>query len=287
MAHLFCFGLGYSARVLARGLLAAGWTVSGSCRSLADAESARRLGCAACVFDGESPAPEIGGHLAEASHVLISIPPGEDGDPVLAHHRDDLAGAENLVWIGYLSTTGVYGDHGGAWVDEDTPVAPISERARRRVQAEQDWLAFGAGTGKAVHIFRLAGIYGPGRSVLDALKAGTARNIVKPGQVFSRIHVVDLAAVLQASMERPRSQAIYNVCDDEPAPPQDVLAYGAKLLGMACPKPVPFEDADLSPMARSFYGENKRVRNRLIKEELGVSLLYPSYRQGLLAMADD
>lgn len=287
MAHLFCFGLGYSAKVLARRLMNAGWTVSGTCRTVADANAVRRMGLSAVVFDGRAPVAGIGEHLARASHVLVSIPPADDGDVVLAHHRDDLAGAENPVWIGYLSTTGVYGDHDGAWVDEVTPVAPLSARARRRAQAEQDWLAFGAETGKAVHIFRLAGIYGPGRSPLDALRAGTARRITKPDQVFSRIHVDDLAGVLQASMARPRAGAIYNVCDDEPAPPEDVVAYGARLLGLPCPPLVAFEEAGLSDIGRSFYAENKRVRNRLIKAELGVRLIYPSYRQGLAAMADD
>jgi len=267
---LFCFGLGYSARHLANRLLAQGWSVAGTCRSRDKVGELENAGIAA----GRR-------HLAEACHILVSIPPSEGGDPALAHHRTDLAGRNDLAWIGYLSTTGVYGDREGAWVDETTPPAPQTERARRRAQAEQDWLALGHEHGLPVHIFRLAGIYGPGRSPLESVRAGRARRIIKPGQVFSRIHVEDIARTLEASMARPDPGAIYNVCDDRPAAAADVTARAAELLGLSAPPAVPFEAAELSPMARSFYEECRRVDNRRIKEELGLTLAYPDYEAGL------
>jgi nucleoside-diphosphate-sugar epimerase len=196
-----------------------------------------------------------------------------------------LAAASNLRWIGYLSTTGVYGDHGGALVDETTPAAPTSERAERRVAAERDWLAFGQERGIKVQIFRLAGIYGPGRNVLDDIRAGTAKRIVRPGQMFSRIHVEDIAAALRAALDSQSDSAIFNVCDDEPAPPAEVVTYGCELLGVAPPQEIAFEQAALSPMAMTFWADNKRVDNRLMNRELGISLLYPTYREGLKALA--
>lgn len=223
--------------------------------------------------------------IREASALLVSIPPGEGGDPVLARFSDGVAAARNLGWIGYLSTVGVYGDHGGAEVDERTPPHPVSARSRQRLAAERAWLDLGERSRKPVHLFRLAGIYGPGRSPLQKVLDGTAKRIVKPGQVFNRIHVEDIAAVLDASLDRPRAGAIYNVSDDEPAPPQDIVAYAAALAGLPPPPEVPFDEADLTPMARSFYGENKRVVSRLVREELGVSLRYPTYREGLAALA--
>jgi nucleoside-diphosphate-sugar epimerase len=195
-------------------------------------------------------------------------------------HAADLA-ALRPAWVGYLSTTGVYGDRAGGWVDEASALTPAGERGRRRVAAEAGWRALGL----PLHIFRLAGIYGPGRSALDSVRAGKAQRIDKPGQVFSRIHVDDIAAVLDASIARPYPGAIYNVCDDDPAPPQDVIAYACALLGRAPPPLVPFDQAALSPMARSFYGESKRVSNRRIKDELGVRLRFPDYRAGLDALA--
>ncbi|MBT6912826.1 MAG: SDR family oxidoreductase, partial [Rhodospirillaceae bacterium] len=225
--------------------------------------------------------------MAGASHVLVSIPPDATGDPVLDCHGDDIAKLEQLSWLGYLSTTGVYGDHGGGWVDETTTTAPINRRSEWRVLSEQAWLAWGRQHDVAVQIFRLAGIYGPGRNALVNLRQGKARRIVKPGHVFSRIHVEDLARVLQASMAQPNPGAIYNVCDDEPAPPQDVITYGAELLGLSPPDEVPFEQADLSPMAVSFYSDNKRVSNERITQELGIVLQYPTYRAGLEALLTD
>jgi nucleoside-diphosphate-sugar epimerase len=212
------------------------------------------------------------------------VPPDEAGDPVLDRHGGDLARLPGLRWLGYLSTTGVYGTREGGWVDEASPLAPTGERGRRRAAAEAGWLELGHRHGLSVHVFRLAGIYGPGRSAFDALRAGTAKRIAKPGQVFSRIHVADIVAVLRASMAQPRAGAVYNLCDDDPAPPEEVVAHAAYLLGVPPPPLVPFEAAELSPMARSFYDDNKRVANRLIKEELGVRLRYPSYRDGLAAL---
>jgi nucleoside-diphosphate-sugar epimerase len=224
--------------------------------------------------------------LNSASHILVSVPPNEAGDPVLSRHGDDIAAqAGHLKWIGYLSTVGVYGDHGGAWVDEETAPRPVSDRGRRRLAAERAWAELGAQTGIPVAIFRLAGIYGPGRNPLDRLKRGEARRIVKPGQIFNRIHVADIAAVLSASIARPpASPRIYNVCDDEPAPPQDVVAFAARLLGRPPLPEESFATANLSPMAKSFYAENKRCRNARIKRELGVRLKFRNYRDGLTAL---
>jgi len=285
MTHLFCFGLGYSALHLARIASAQGWTVSGTARSTKSAERIAAEGFDPFVFDGQRPGPGIGGALASATHVVISAPPGEDGDPVLRHHVDDLQAASSLAWIGYLSTVGVYGDHQGGWVDETSETRPTSQRSRRRLAAEDAWRAFGAQTNRRVQIFRLSGIYGPGRSAIDRLQEGTARRIVKPGQVFNRIHVADIASTLSAAIAGKGSQQIYNVTDDEPAPPQDVIAFAAKLLQMAPPPEVAFTDAELSTMAASFYADNKRVSNARLHEDLGVKLKFPSYREGLAAIA--
>jgi nucleoside-diphosphate-sugar epimerase len=247
-------------------------------RSREKAEALEGEGFRARVFPGE----DLSGDLARATHVLATAGPSGGGDPVLAELRGAFAEhARNLRWVGYLSTTGVYGDHDGGWVDEATPLAPTTERGQARVAAEEEWMELHREHGLPVHIFRLAGIYGPGRGPFEKVRNGTARRIVKPGQVFSRIHVEDIAQVLIASMRRPDPGAAYNVCDDDPAPPQDVVAYAADLLGMPRPPEIAFEDADLGPMARSFYAESKRVRNDRIKAELGVELRYPDYRTGL------
>lgn len=281
LPHLFCFGLGYAARALAVRRAAAGWLVAGTCRS-PGAGAAPSEGVAAIPFDRARPLPpEV---LAGVTHILCSIPPEAEGDPALDRHGADIAALPGLAWVGYLSTTGVYGDRGGAWVDESAPPAPSGERGRRRVAAEAGWLALGRERGVPVHLFRLAAIYGPGRSPFAALRAGTAKRIDKTGQVFSRIHVEDLAAVLEASIARPRAGAIYNVCDDAPAAPAEVTAYAARLLGLPPPPLVPLAEAGLSPMAESFYADNKRVSNALIKRELGVRLRYPDYRAGLAAI---
>ena len=263
-SSLFVFGLGYSAGRLARRLKAEGWAVAGTCRDDRSAEKWRAEGIGAHVFDGTAPLDRTA--FEGATHVVVSIPPdGEAGDPAVRLHGDDLAASKNLVWLGYLSTTGVYGTRDGGTVDEGALLRPTSERARRRVEAERRWLALHADREVPVHVFRLAGIYGPGRSALDQVRAGTAQRIVKPGQVFSRIHVDDIANVLVASMARPNPGAVYNVCDDEPAPPAEVIAEAARLLGLAPPPEVPFAEADLSPMARSFWADTKRVDNTRMK----------------------
>ena len=236
------------------------------------------------MWPGSSLAPA----LARATHLLVSAAPDADGDPVLNLAAEDIAAqADKFEWAGYLSTTGVYGDHGGDWVDEDTPLAPSTERGRRRVAAETAWRALADDSRLPLHIFRLAGIYGPGRGPFSKVRAGTARRIIKEGQVFCRTHVDDIAQVLMASIARPNPVRAYNVCDDDPAPPQDVIAHAAKLLGLPLPPEIPFEEAHLSPMARSFYAESKKVRNDRIKDELGVRLLYPTYREGLAALLSD
>lgn len=279
--HLFCFGLGYSADFLARSLQAQGWRVSGTCRGAEKMAKLRDQGIAAHLFDRGRPLEDAAAALRGVTHLLSSVPPDEAGDPVLDQHRDVLdAIAPKLAWIGYLSTTGVYGDRAGGWVDEDSALTPSGERGRRRVAAERAWL----GLRQPAHLFRLAGIYGPGSSALDTVREGRAKRVAKPGQVFSRIHVDDIVQVLEASMARPNPGTAYNVCDDDPAPPADVIAYACELLGVAPPPEIPFAEADLSPMARSFYDDNKRVDNTRIKRALGVTLRYPNYRAGLQAI---
>jgi dTDP-D-glucose 4,6-dehydratase len=284
VSRLFCFGLGYSAHALAARLANGGWKIAGTARDQANIERLRARGCEVAQFAGEPGNREVPKLLRGTTHLLHSIPPGLSGDPVLAHYRKEIAGLRFLKWVGYLSTVGVYGDQKGRWVDESTEPKPNSERTEARVEAEQDWLRFGEETGVPVQIFRLAGIYGPGRSVFDKLHAGTARRIRKDGQVFSRIHVEDIASVLEASIARPAAGAIYNVADDEPAAPDEVVAYAAKLLGVQAPPEVAFDEADLTPMARSFYEGSRRISNTRIKSELGVQLTYPTYREGLAAL---
>lgn len=285
--RLFCFGLGYSARRLARHLHAAGWAVAGTTRTPSRAAELAESGIEAFVFDRDRPLADPAAALAGTTHLLTSVPPDAAGDPVLAHHRDDLLSlAGRLRWAGYLSTTGVYGNRDGAWVDEDSALHPTSARSRRRAAAEQAWRELHAVHGLPVHVFRLAGIYGPGRNPLAAVRAGRARRIDKPGQVFSRIHVDDIVAVLQASMARPHPGRVYNVCDDEPAAPAEVTAYACRLLGVEPPPLVALENAGLSDMARTFWQDNKRVSNRRMHEELGVELRYPDYRRGLSALLE-
>ncbi len=275
---LLSFGHGYSARALARRLLPRGWRVLGTTRDPARAETLRAEGVTPLLWDRDDVTTALG----EATHLLSSAGPTEAGDPVLARHRDAIAAAApGLEWAGYLSTTGVYGDHQGGWVDETTPLTPSTTRGQRRVAAEAEWQSI---PGLPLHIFRLAGIYGPGRGPFEKVRQGTARRIVKPGQVFSRIHVDDIAQVLEASIDHPRPGAVYNLCDDDPAPPEDVIAHAADLLGLPVPGAIPFDEAEMTPMARSFYAESKRVSNRRIKEELGVRLLHPDYRSGLRAL---
>lgn len=239
-------------------------------------------GIDAFQFDGQ-PSQGLVVAAAEASHVLVSIPPGDKGDPALAALRSLLRANKALTWIGYLSTTGVYGDHHGKWVDEDTPVAPQNARSRRRAEAEEAWRALATDT-RAVQIFRLSGIYGPGRNALVEMKSGEAKRIAKPGQVFNRIHVDDIAQVLAAAVRKPAAGPVFNLADDEPASSEEVVAFAAKLLGREPPPLVPLAEARLSEMAQSFWTENKRVRARRIQTELGVDLIYPTYREGLLTL---
>lgn len=278
--RLFCFGLGYTAGRLADAVASEGWSVAGTGRTAREGRNGPLF-----RFERTAPLDDPGGALGGTTHILLSIPPEADGDAALAVHGPHIAAlVPTLRWIGYLSTSGVYGDHGGAWVDEETPPQPTGERSRRRLDAENAWLDFGRAHGIPVQVFRLPGIYGPGRSQLDAVRSGRAHRIDKPGQVFSRIHVHDIVATLRASMERPRAGAIYNVADDLPAPSHEVTAFACDLLGVEPPPLVPLEQADLSPMARSFYADNRRVRNDRIKRELGVALRHPDYRAGLRAI---
>ncbi len=278
---LLSFGHGYSAQALARLLLPLGWRVIGTTRSDQKAKQLEQDGITPVIW----PGADMRDHIAQASHILVSAGPDGSGDPVLAQCCDAIANrAKDLTWVGYLSTTGVYGDHQGGWVDEKTPLTPSTKRGTARMKAEAEWQSV---SGLPLHIFRLAGIYGPGRGPFEKVRNGTARRIVKDGQVFSRIHVEDIAKVLMASIICPDPGAVYNLCDDDPAPPQDVIGYAAQLLNLPVPPEIAFEDADLTPMARSFYAESKRVRNDRIKDELNVRLSFPTYREGLQAMLAD
>lgn len=282
MTHtLLSFGHGYSARALARILRPLGWRIIGTTRKAEKARALQAEGVEPLIW----PGADMTSALDAADYLLISAGPDASGDPVLAALRGQItAAAPHLKWVGYLSTTGVYGDHQGGWVDENTPLTPSTQRGVQRVGAESAWQNLAAETGLPLHIFRLAGIYGPGRGPFAKVRDGAARRIIKPGQVFSRIHVDDIAQTLAASIARPNSGAFYNLCDDDPAPPQDVIAYAAELLGLPLPPAQNYATAEMTPMARSFYAESKRVRNDRIKDELGVRLIYPDYRHGLAAL---
>ncbi len=282
----FIFGLGYSARAVARAL---GETpgpvvsVSGTTRSSDRSQVLGLEGAFVHVFDGTTPGETLKPSLGDASHVIVSIPPGADGDPVLACHGEDLMRSTTLGWLCYYSTVGVYGDQDGAWIDETATPDPDNERSRHRLEAENQWRRFAAQKKVPLLILRLAGIYGPGRSGFDRLDAGTARRVVKPGQVFNRIHVADIARVTLLGA-RHRLSGTFNLADDEPAPPQDVVTHAAELLGVEPPPLEDFETAEMTAMARSFYADNKRVSNAAIKRALGIKLTYPTYRQGLDAI---
>ena len=284
MSHLFCFGLGYSAQCVAQHLAPQGWHIAGTARTSDGAQKITAQGYDAFIFDGSAPGAGVAQAIADATHVLVSAPPDAAGDPALRHHAGDLMRAPSLSWIGYLSTVGVYGDSQGAWIDETMPTDATSSRGRRRAAAELEWLALAADRNARAQVFRLAGIYGPGRSAIDRLRSGTAHRIIKPGQVFNRIHVDDIAAAVLAGIAGRGGAQIYNVTDDEPAPPQDIVTYAAELLHMPPPPPIAFEDAQLSPMAASFYADNKRIRNARMRQELGVALKFPTYREGLRAI---
>jgi len=278
---MLSFGHGYCAREIAKTLLADGWRVIGTTRSEDKAADLRATGVEPLVW----PGTDLTHVIAQADHILISAGPDGDGDPVFNAWGPQIAArAKALDWVGYLSTTGVYGNFDGAWVDETTPLNPTTRRGKLRKAAEENWLSM---PDLPVHVFRLAGIYGPDRGPFSKVRNGTARRVIKENQVFSRTHVQDIAQVVLASIARPNPGAAYNVCDDDPAPPQDVIAHAAELLGMPVPPAIAFEDADFTPMARSFYAENKKVRNDRIKDDLGVTLKYPSYREGLAALLAD
>ncbi|MGB3148813.1 MAG: SDR family oxidoreductase [Paracoccaceae bacterium] len=278
---LLIFGHGYSAAALSSRLLQEGWDIIGTTRDPEKAKALADSGIEPLIWPGTALAP----HLARATHILGSIGANAGGDPVLAAHAGDIAAAaSHIAWAGYLSTTGVYGDHQGGWVDETTALTPTTERGKWRLRAEEQWLALGQSCGLPVHLFRLAGIYGPGRGPFEKVRSPGARLVIKAQQFMSRIHVEDIATVLAASIARPAAGRAYNVCDDEPSPPESVLLHAARLLGLPPPPAVPLAEADMTPMARSFYAESKKVCNRRIKEELGVTLAYPTYREGLAAL---
>jgi nucleoside-diphosphate-sugar epimerase len=283
---VFFFGMGYSSLATARAIhrtVDPDIPISGTSRTIDTAELLADTDYRIHVFDGLSPGTTLSEDLLRATHVVLSIPPDEQGDPAFNLHRETIAAAPNLEWLGYFSTVGVYGDFGGKWVDESAPTRPVNPRSEIRVEVENLWREFAETRGVPLLILRLAGIYGPGRSAFDKLRDGTARRIVKPGQVFNRIHVDDIGRVTQLAA-RQRLGGTFNLGDDEPAPPQDLVTYAAKLMGVPPPPDVPFAEADLTPMARSFYSDNKRVSNKAIKSALGIELLYPTYRDGLDAI---
>lgn len=277
-------GYGYTAAALAPLLRGAGWRLAATARTPEKATALESAAVAPALWNENGLAREI---FKDVEGILVSTPPHGRACPALAAAADAIAErASAFKWIGYLSTNGVYGDHGGAWVDEDSALRPTTERARERIAAEAEWAGFGAEWAAPVKIFRLPGIYGPDRSAIDTILSGRARRIVKPGQVFNRMHVEDIAAALFASIENPDAAELFNLADDEPAPPQDVIEFAAKLLGVEPPPLVALKDAALSEMARSFYADNKRVSNRRMKEALGVRLAFPTYREGLAVIAN-
>ncbi len=276
---MLILGHGYCAGYLTPLLLKEGWTVTGTTRS--NAARVAASGAEPLLWPGDEST--LYQRITEADAIMVSAAPGQDGDPVLAAFGGVLR-QTSLQWLGYLSTTGVYGDQQGGWVDETSPTEPSTTRGKARVTAEAAWRDLAQNAGLPLHIFRLAGIYGPGRGPFAKLRAGTAQRIIKPGQVFSRAHVEDIASVLMASIRQPDPGAIYNVCDDQPAPPQDIIAHAATLLGLPVPPEQDFHSAEMSPMARSFYADSKRVANTRIKRDLGIRLRYPDYHSGLAAI---
>ncbi|MDA9779827.1 SDR family oxidoreductase [Amylibacter sp.] len=272
---LLSIGHGFSASVLGAQLIKDGWTVYGTTRSVEKAKKLNNDGVNSIIWPGTDLTP----YIQKATHILTSVSPNSQGDPVLNQYNEILS-KNTFDWVGYLSTTGVYGNHNGGWVDENSPLKPNTTRGKLREEAELSWSKLNIN----LHIFRLAGIYGPGRGPFSKVRNGTARRIIKEGQLFSRIHVDDIAQVLLASIRYPRQGAIYNVCDDNPAPPEDVISYAAELLDMPIPIAIDYDKAEMSPMARSFYAENKRVSNELIKKELGVELKFPDYKAGLQSL---
>jgi len=275
--HLLIFGPGFSARTIAKKALDAGWTVSGTYRNPDKTAELETLGISPVAFD----AGALKDVLASATHWLVSTAPGPEGDPVLGLLESCSSQLKSPSWIGYLSSTNVYGDHGGAWVDEDTPPSPSLDRGKRRVAAEKSWRDRADALGATLHVFRLAGIYGPGRNAVRSLLDGKARRIVKPGQKFSRIHVADIAQTVRAAMNSTCPSGVFNLADDAPCPPQDIILEAATAMGITPPPEIPLDQAEMSPMARSFYAESKLVKNDRIKRELGIKLIYPSFSDAL------
>ncbi len=284
--NLFCFGYGYTCDYIAHALshekqIAGDWKTSGTTRDPEKRESLIQRGIEAYIFDYEHPLPDPPQTLEGITHLLISTPASGDGDPVFNMHAEDILKIKSLKWVGYLSTTNVYGDREGEWVDESSELRPSTKRGSRRKQAEEQWQSLLKTHNLPLHIFRLSGIYGPGRSALDSVRAGMARRINKPGHVFSRTHVEDIAQTICASMANPNPGAIYNICDDEAAPSHEIISYACELLNRIPPDMIDFDLADLAPITRSFYCDNKHVHNDRIKEELGINLKYKNYREGL------
>ncbi len=278
---LFIFGLGYTATTLALALQKKGWQIRTTYRDLRKRQKNEQNGFTSFHWTREHPLENPEKALQDVTHILHSVPTDQDGDPVYDRHGHDLSRLESLQWFGYLSTTGVYGNHDGRWVDETTEVNPSLARTERRVRAERQWLALAKDHGLPAHIFRLAGIYGPGRNPLEKLRQGKAHRIHKPGQVFSRIHVEDISGVLQKTMETPHPGEIFNLCDDVPEEPHLVIDYAASLLKLAPPPLIPIDSPKLSEMARSFYADNRRVKNEKMKKQLGYRLKFPDYKTGL------
>lgn len=290
MKQLLCIGYGYTARALAKRLRdQGGWSIAGTTRAADKAKAMEAEGVMAIRWSENGLSPkDLEALFDQPVHVLVSTGPGNEGCPALAACGSFLAArADKIAWLGYLSTNGVYGDHGGAWVNEETPPVPGNVRGRRRIAAEQSWRALADEAGFPLTAFRLPGIYGPGRSAIGTVREGRARRIFKEGQVFSRMHVDDIAAALEASMREPSAYGLFNLADDEPAPPQDVIEFACRLLNDPVPPLIPLEEADLSEMGKSFYADNKRVSNERMKEALNFSLRYPTYREGLRAIAQD
>jgi hypothetical protein len=284
--RIFLLGAGYSARAYAR--LAAGEAdaIFGTTREARKFDALRADGISPLLFDGSGTGPEMAEALEGTTHLVLSAAPGDGGDPLLPLLPSPVTAAmPALRWIGYLSTVGVYGDRGGAWVDEDTPPHPVSKRAVARIAAERAWLEAGAAANVPVAVLRLAGIYGPGRNALAKLERGTAQRIVKPGQFFNRIHVADIAGAIR-HLANHETGGVFNVCDDEPGPPQDVVAFAAALMGVESPPEIPFGEAEMTPMARSFWSDNKRVSNRRLKEA-GYRFRFPDHRAALETMWRD
>ena len=283
---VFFFGMGYSSIATARAIhqiIDDDVPIAGTTRSEENIERLADSPYRLHVFDGMAPGATLGTDLHKATHVVLSIPPNDSGDPALNLHRGDLDRAADLEWLCYFSTVGVYGDFGGEWIDESAATRPINKRSKQRVEIEQQWRDYAAARGVPLMVLRLAGIYGPGRSSFDKLREGTARRIVKPNQVFNRIHVEDIGRVTTLAA-RAKLGGTFNLSDDQPAPPQDLVEYAAVKMGVPVPPDIPFAEAQMTEMARSFYSDNKRVSSKAIKQALGIELLYPNYRVGLDAI---